>query len=380
MKRAKLVSLLLALALAAALALPAARATEDVLFAGLNNKLFPLSKETMPRYFGGLVYMPYTFFSSDDMGIYFASNSKEDTVLIYSSAKRLIFNVRNGTVYDQDSKQLFPSAREADGVVYVPVALICSFFGMDYSVISAEPADIVRIKSDKNILNDRTFASFFKPTMQAYYNEYMGISEPSPGPGAPSSPSPTETPVEPPKETYPGVTLFLGFFTLDPGHTETVLQLLATARYRACFFATAEDALENADLLRRVVAGGHTLGIWLKEGTFEEYEEAASLIFEAVKIRPLIISSEPGATDASAAMARERRLIYWSPTRRYTKDFTVNGFTNQLATRTGARESLFFACSEKTVSNLGPILSYLRDRAYSVRRITETSAPTVSLG
>jgi len=372
--KARILASVLALALALAIVLPAARATEDVLFSGLNNKLFPLQKETMPRYFSGVIYMPYTFFSSDDLGIYFASNSSEDTVLIYSSTKRLMFDVKTGAVTDHEGNQLSPSAKKADGIVYVPLWLVCSFFGLEYSVITAEPADIIRVKSGSNVLNDRTFASFYKPTMQSYYDEYMGIAQPTPA--TPSSPAPTETP----PETYPGVTLFLGFFALDPGRTEAVLQQLSSARYRACFFATAEDARQNGDLLRRIAAGGHTIGVWLKEGTFEEYEEAARLIFEAVKIEPLIVSSEQASREAAAAMAQENKLIYWSPTRRYEKDFTLPGFTSQLSTRTGTRESVFFACSEKTVSLLSSILSYLRTREYTVRRITETSAPTVSVG
>jgi len=372
--RNRILSFLLVLALSLAVVLPAARATEDVLFAGLNNKLFPPEKETMPRYFSGVIYMPYTFFSSDDLGVYFASNNSEDTVLIYSSTKRLVFNVKTGTVSDHEGKQLSPSAKAADGVVYVPLWLVCSFFGLDYSVISAEPADIIRIKSSKDVLNDRTFASFYKPTMQAYYNEYTGVTEPSPS--TPVSPTPTETP----QETYPGVTLFLGFFDLAPGRTEMALSQLSSARYKACFFATAEDARQNGDLLRRIVAGGHTLGVWLQDGTFEEYEKAARLIFEAVKTEPLIVASEYAVREAAADMAQENKLIYWSPTRRYVKNFTLNCFSSQLATRTGTRESLFFACSENTVSVLGSILSHLRSRDYSVRRITETSAPTVSVG
>lgn len=372
--KSRILSAALVLALALAIVLPAARATEDVLFSGLNNKLFPLKKETMPRYFSGVIYMPYTFFSSDDLGIYFASNSTEDTVLLYSSTKRLIFNVKTGAVTDHEGSELSPSAKAADGIVYVPLWLVCAFFGLDYSVITAEPADIIRVKSGSNVLNDRTFASFYKPTMQSYYNEYTGVSQPAPS----TSPSPPPTSAQP--ETYQGVTLFLGFFGLAPGHTESVLSQLSSARYRACFFATAEDARQNGDLLRRIAAGGHTIGVWLKEGTFEEYEEAARLIFEAVKTEPLIVSSDSAALEAASDMAQENKLICWTPTRVYDRDFTLQGFTGQLATRTGTRESLFFACSEKTTSLLSSVLAHLRTREYSVRRITETSAPTVTVG
>ena len=351
--KSRILSAALVLALALAIVLPAARATEDVLFSGLNNKLFPLKKETMPRYFSGVIYMPYTFFSSDDLGIYFASNSTEDTVLLYSSTKRLIFNVKTGAVTDHEGSELSPSAKAADGIVYVPLWLVCAFFGLDYSVITAEPADIIRVKSGSNVLNDRTFASFYKPTMQSYYNEYMGIAQPTPA--TPSSPAPTETP----PETYPGVTLFLGFSALPPGiPNRCSLSFPPRGTGRASL--PPRRTRQNGDLLRRIAAGGHNRRV-AEGGTFEEYEEAARLIFEAVKTEPLIVSSDSAALEAASDMAQENKLICWTPTRVYDRDFTCRAYRPACHAHRNARAC--FACSEKTTSLLSSVLAHLRTRS-----------------
>jgi hypothetical protein len=46
-------------------------AAGDIFFTAINNYVQPLNEKTMPKYFDKL-YIPYTFFSSDELGVYFA--------------------------------------------------------------------------------------------------------------------------------------------------------------------------------------------------------------------------------------------------------------------------------------------------------------------
>lgn len=366
MKR-KVTAALVLLCIIASFLLPAVKAAGTVYFSVINNDPLPLNDATMPAFIDGQFYLPYTFFSSDELGIY--SGAGSNIAVIYSSAsKRLTFDVAQATVYDQDGNQHYLySAKTHNGIIYIPVELICQFFGFTYAVIQADPAPIVRVRTPSNNINDLTYPGLdsTQKKLQALYAAYTGKPNPSASPTSSAGIGPT----------YQNVTVYLSFFDLGGGKLSDILDALSL-RYKGCFFVTKDEIAGNADLLRRAAGDGHMIGIWLKDGTYDEYQEASALLFEAAKLKTVIVTAGGASAGAAEAMAGDEGLVFWRSTRSYdaAAKFTVSSLTGSLSTVSG-RESIAFACSAKTSVVLRSFLSYLTQYEYNVRRITETSVP-----
>jgi hypothetical protein len=347
-------------------------AAGTVYFSAINNTVLPLSDATMPVYIGGQLYLPYSFFSSDELGVF--SNSGTDKAIVYaSSQKKLTFLVNTGEVFDQDGFQHERySAKRYNGIIYVPVELICDFFGLASSDIPAEPANIIRVRTLSNSINDKTFphVESIRNQLQAVYEKYTGI----PSVSAPPSPSVSAEP------TYRDVSVYLSFFQLSGGKFKGILNTLSLTSYKACFFVSADEVKENADLLRRANGKGHMIGIRLIDGTYDEYQFASALLFEAAQVRTVLVASLGDSAQAAEDMAKAENLVFWQPTRSYGADAKLSaaGLTDKLSKLGGTRESLFFGCGDKTAAVLPAFLSYLTENEYNVRRIVETSIPVMS--
>ena len=361
-----------ALCLVAALIQPAVRAAGSVYFTAINNTVNPLSAETMPTTINGLLYIPYTFFSSAELGVYFGTGS--DKVMIYAGSKYLVFDLIRSTVFDQDNNQHWITAQKIGGLIYVPVDMVCVFFGVDYKVIDVRPAPIIRFYKGP-VYNEPTFVSINRIKMNTYYDAYTGAPAVSASPGTPpASPSP------PP--TYESITVFLSYCRLTPESFEAILNTLETYRLRCCFFVSAGEIARNADLLRRAAGAGHTLGIWLENGTLEEYKGASALLFEAVKLRTILIAADGDAAAQAAATANAKGLVFWSATKSFdtSSKLTLADVTGSLSVLSGSRESISFACTEQTAGLSGQLLTYLAEKKYTLRRITERTVPTYTVG
>jgi len=372
--RRKVVAVLVLLSLVAAFLPTVVSAAGEIFFTAINNNVQPLNEKTMPKYFDKL-YIPYTFFSSDELGVYFAPG--EDRVMIYSytpSYKSLTFNVVTATVLDQDNNQYYFPAIKSSGLIYVPAYEVCKFFGFTLAVYAADPAPIVRIMNSTDVLNKPTFFSFNASKIREYYDAYTG-TQASPSPGVSQQPPVTPTPgVDP---TFESVSIYLSFFDLSPENFAAVLSDLDTYKFKCCFFVSAGEISDSADLLRRAAGRGHMIGIWLDTGTLDEYRNTSSLLFEAAKVKTILVSAAGSAAKAAEEMAASTGLIFWRPTKTYDAASKISyaGIIGKLTVLSGNRESIGIACTDKAVSVIGSFLYYLADKQYNVKRINEKTPP-----
>ncbi len=369
----KATAVLVLLCIIASIALPAGKAAGTVYFSVVNNSILPLSAATMPAYIEGQLYLPYSFFNSDELGVY--SNAGGDIALIYfSNSKLLKFDVARGTVFNQNDEQYYRyNAKLYNGIIYVPVQLVCDFFGFTHSVIDTEPADIVRVRTSASNIDDARFTTItsIKDELQSKYDAYTG------NPGASASPT-SSADVGP---TYQNVTVFLNFFDISSGKLSSILDTLDTTAYNVCIFVAKDEIEANATLLRRAAGRGHMIGIWLKDGTYAEYMDASALLFEAAKVKTVIVTAGGDNTKAAIAMADAAQLVFWLSTSSYDAEakFSVAGLTGSLGVVSG-RQSIAFACSEKTSFVLRSFLLYLNQQKYNVRPVNETTTPIISAG
>lgn len=352
-----------------AFAMPAAEATSDICFTAVNNTLEPLDNNTMPIIIGSLLYIPCAFFSSEELGVNYISSGNQ--VMLYYGSKFLIFDTELATVVDQNKNQYNIPALKKNGRIYVPVDEVCELFGLTYQVISGNPAPVVRFYKSSIYSNENNFITLNKTKMQTYYDDYVGK-------GA----EPSAAPVSPAVQTFEHVTVFLSFYDLAPNNFEAILNALDMYRYKCTFFVSSDEIAADADLLRRAAGAGHTIGIWLEEGTYDEYQDASALLFEAAKIPSVIICAGGNVRKTAEETAKEEGLVFWRPIQTYngTEKITIGKLTGKLRDIDSSRISMNLSCTDKMGALAGSLCGYLSEKKYVVRRITETTAPTYSIG
>ena len=356
---------------------PTATAVGTVYFCGVNDKLLPLNDQMIPLNTGSEIYLPYKIFTAPDtkIGVFCAVSSDQSSLLLYNTEKRLIFDIAGGTITDQNDSTYYYSVRVANGTVYLPASLVCSFFGLTMAVVLGDPAPIIRLKNASAVYNDKTFRGIYESDMQSAYNQYIGL----PANGQPATAHPSTSPSAGHASTHENDTVYLSFTDLAAGQLDLLLDILDTSEYKCGFFIAADEIADNADLLRRAAGAGNMLGIWLSDGTYQEYRAASELLFEATKIRTLFVSAGGETRVQAEEMAGEKGLIFCSTDSTYdeTAELTLPGITEGLGSPGCDGQSLSFACSETITTILPALLTYLMNNKYDVRRITETNRPPI---
>ena len=373
------------------------RAAVTPYFVIVNDVLLPLSNENMPYIVGSEVFVPPGIFGVKD-GVSVWSVVSVEQVRVYTGASRYVdFYITSGSVEDQDGNILpWPSARRAGNRFYVPLAQICDFFGLTYEVLEVNREIIpqeqmwairVRFADATPGFNGPTYLSMNRAALRETYNEFNAPPAPPETPPTPSAPTTDPSPgVEPPAPptvepppTYNDVTIYHSFYNISAEGAVGILELLATdvaSEYRFCFFISADDIRGDSGIIRRISGSGHTIGIWLKEGTYDEYVETSELLFEAAKIKTVLVSASIEAENASG-MAEENGIVFWTMdgSLAYDDTLSVDAVTAMLPKVSGERQNLMSTCSEFTALMLLGIVSYLHTNEYSVEAITETTEP-----
>lgn len=355
----KTICLVLAAALLIVIPLSASADTTGVCFTGVGDGILDLN--SMAVYSGGTLCVPARAFSSFGVNLnYFSS---ESIALLYTSTKQIFFNLTDGGSYDSLDTTYEASAMLRNGIVYVPVAWTCSYFGLSYSYISGTGnGDVVRIKNGSEVLTDKQYLDSTNSSMRIYYNEYFGTV-------TPSSPTPSVS-VSPGEEVdHSGTYVFLSFIGLPD---TKLLDTLSRFAYPAVFFVTEEQASSAPDLLRRIYGSGHNIGIYCAAST-EEISGAAQAVFGVCQAMPMFITSDSSIAESCRAYAAENAMTYFSPS--LTADGNTdsrNAIAASLEALSSAYVGISVTLSETTEKMLPSFLSYISINGYSVTSLKET--------
>jgi len=393
----KRIVIVIAVICAAAIIIPTvSHAAVTPYFIAINDTLLPFNDDTMPYISGGEILVPHWIFG-DDVGVWSVAVEELERVRVYRSDRKYVdFYIKDGIAEDQDGNILqWPAARRVGSRFYVPLRYICDFFGLTYDIfevsrdiIPQEQMRIIRIRPEGySGLNAETFIGVYRNSLRDAYNDYN--APPSTQPPSPSimpsdetpspSPSPSPTPIIEIPPSFSDVTIHHSFYNISAGGMDVILELLdaiAASDYRFCFFVNVDDIRNNAGLIRRVSGNGHAIGIWLTEGTYSEYIETSALLFEATKIKTVLVSGEFEEEPAFIATG-EQEVVFWGTSQSvfYDDTFLVEEVTAMISQESGARQNLISSCTENTALMLSGILSYLREYEYSIAGITETTEP-----
>jgi hypothetical protein len=273
----------------------------------------------------------------------------------------------------------WPNARRVGDRIYVPLAQLAFLFGFSWEITTISEnilpggnMRILRLTDDTAVFNTPTLIGINRASIRRMYDAFFHPPPP------PEPPDPGEEPPEEVIPTFPDVSIYLSFFNLNNGNAEHIMDILddTYSEYKAAFFVSGREIIENPGLMRRIHGSGHTLGIWLERGTVEEYLTASALLFEAAKVRTIFVSAYE-AEVAAFRMAERNGLIFWGASQSFY-DFTYlteDEITETFPVESGARSSHRFAGEDDLIYILPFILEFLHTHEYSVERISETVDP-----
>lgn len=256
----------------------AAARQAQVYFMAVNETILDLNAETMPMMTNRRVYVPYTMFDPNttgvDLGVY--TSYGNSTLMIYSrSAGALIFDLANDTVtsslgddFSSTAEGSVPRAIIRNSTVFVPVDLVCDYFGLEWSLpVLPEYGFVVRVRSSASVLDNETFMPAAENSFRARYNAYLRSLEqnepqPTTGPGDSGQSEPSAS-VSPAPE---GAEIYLAFRCTQGDGLAQIQTALAEYQAFGLFFFRPEELAGQDDAIRALAAAGHRIGLLL-DGT-----------------------------------------------------------------------------------------------------------------
>ena len=283
--RRRALALLCTLTLLLTLLVPT-QAVGEVCFTAINDTLLPLTADTMPVWSGGYLYVPYSVFAAStvdgklEVNCIYSRNS--NTVSVYVLRRMLVFDLNEGTCYEQNTGEQFPShAILRNGTAYLPVARVCDYFGLNYSYLRTQYGYLLRIKNlnpvDKNNnkaqLTDDGFIDAGGQAMSDWlrkYNESLRPAQRDPvTPTQPETPSTSQEPEADPT----AITTYLAFRCETAQAGQSIADALERSGATALFFFPAEEIGCQGALIRRLLGSGHSVGLLAEGSTLDQTQE-----------------------------------------------------------------------------------------------------------
>lgn len=270
--------------------LPTALANETIYFTAINDEMLPFNLSTMAAWIDGQLYVPYTVFdkesSGTDMGTNATHSSAQGTVTVYNLGNSLTFDLSTGHCKDQRTGISYPyKAVYRNGIVFLPVAGVCNFFGLTYTYQKTDYGYLLRLKGSHVVLSDARFIDAAKNLMSSMVKEYQQQTTTQPTTTVtpevsvtPEDPAPDleETTEEETIEEEEELTETPLIFAVDMiDYNVRLPELLSNAGISAIFFFTPEQLENQGDLMRSLLGKGHSIGL---EVTGDSLDEVKSQI------------------------------------------------------------------------------------------------------
>lgn len=364
-----------------------AQAAGNIYLTAVNENLLELTSDTMPTWSGGVLYVPYTVFDGSYTGINLGISSSysrdEGTVTLYTLQQMVVFDLNRGTCYNPLTEQtLSGKAILRNGRPYVPVAAVCSYFGLSYSVIDIDEGYIVRIKSSGVVLSDYSFVDSAQNSIRNRIRDYNQANQSQPTPGVLP---PTYNPEEPDTEiTVPDdpvdtdiIPTYLAFSCEDSQGLSEILDTLDSRNQRAIFFFDAQGLEREDDLIFRILGSGYSIGLIAQgrsvSATHRLLEEANQTLSQVAYTRTSVVLVPESQRDA----LEEEGWICWNETASAvpTQGVGTNTYANQVLKRISgnyARVYLTLDASSETARVLPTLLRRLSEEGYGVSVPLET--------
>lgn len=290
-------------------AVGSAAAAQRVYFVATEENVLPVSDDTMPFWNNGYLYISSTIFTGiarESLDISHVQNEAGNTVVLYSGGRALLFERGKTHSQDTEGNTYYPGAVVRNGTLFVPAATVARFFDLRYSVTEVEHGYLVWLRRQDFTLSEQIFADAASYQLNNRYREYQQSLEPQ---------QPEETPPVTPPVEIRGKRVYLCL--KGDGNTAALLDVLDRYEAQGAVFCTADFMERQGDLLRRMVATGHSVGILTEDGdgappAAEQLERANRALERATCFRTRL-ALLPGADELEWEAAQEAGYCCFRP-------------------------------------------------------------------
>lgn len=231
--------------------IPVAHGSGSICFIGINDSVpMYLSAAEAPYYKGGSLYVPYTVFNAGAGGVAVSYNAEKGSLALFTRAKRLVYDLNAGTVTDEAQRVTKVDFAFKNGILFIPATKATSHFGLTATMLTSLSGNpVLRLTDGSQQLDNNTFIRKAETLIDIILESEEGSSNTSPGqPGNDEGQTPSG-----PATVYVAVA--------GDAVSEQSLNALIAANVRAVFFLTSEQILQQRDLVRKIYAAGHQIGL-----------------------------------------------------------------------------------------------------------------------
>ena len=377
-KKRPVLPLVLAVILAVGMFQPMPAAAANLYFTGINDSVAPLTSSSMPYWSGGTLYVPYTVFDANQngvgvsLGLYTSYNHRSHIVTIFNLKQMLVFDLERGTCRDDMTGAAYDArAVMRYGKPYVPLYVVCSVFGLEYSynqLSYISQGYLVRIKSADAVLDDGLFIDRARELINNRLRDYTQSLSP-----AETTPTVPVSPSGPPEVDGSNVATYLAFRCESADGLPAILNTLDGTGQYALFFLAPQVIEEEGGLVRRILGTGHSVGILAREGEEEALSRGRLALEELAHTRTTLAYVPDGAR----AGLEEQGWVCWKETLYLEPGDSVGGtaFAGTVLNRLGTRRRTVYLTLEgsgNTARVLPALLRQLSSNHYTVAVPVET--------
>mgnify|MGYP004553103697 CR=1 FL=1 len=256
----RLLACVLALALLLGLTTAASGAADDLFFVAVNDSIPLTIVGAKPHYAATGLYVPYTVFDAAPGGVAQAYNASEQTLVLFTRAKRLVFDIGKDQMTDENGNTSSVLTIYKSGLLYIPLSVCAGYFGLSYSMLTSQSGcPVLRFTTGSEIYDDDMFLQ--KAENLIAYRIQTHEQEQTP-----STPQPNTRP-QTPEEDEPQELVPVYLAVTNAAQMADALDALQAKNLHAAFFLTAAELEADPLLACRILAAGHTLGLSVEDGT-----------------------------------------------------------------------------------------------------------------
>ncbi|MBQ4575359.1 MAG: polysaccharide deacetylase family protein [Clostridia bacterium] len=266
----RVLTLAAALMLLLPLWLHVSSAGDDAPLLFINNAPWYRAKQIKYEKIINLYYVPMSVFDAlDDVEL--VEDTRQATMMIRYGNKYFSFDTATGEwAYTEESGQFYLKTYRMYSERYVPVELICEYFGFRYETYENGGKMAMRISNPENTKDIEDILQIYNPSLVK--KETTAVT---------TAPPVIDEPI------FGDRTVYLTFEDAPNEYTAEILDTLSKYNCKATFFITGEGALRYPQLIRRMLVEGHSIGLHTMTGA-EEYESIDALIDDLDSLNDLL--------------------------------------------------------------------------------------------
>jgi len=246
-------------------AVPDVHGANGIFFVGVNDSVpMYLSDAYTPYYKGNVLYVPYTVFNAAPGGVAVSYNIEKGSLALFTRAKRLVYDLNAGTVTDESSKVGRVEVVYRNGMLFIPATKAFSHFGLSTALLTSQSGcTVLRITDGSQQLENSTFIRKAETLISIILDQQTSTEEDeqkTPDAGEMES-----------VDTSGPATVYMAI--AGEAVNEKTLDILRDTGTRVTFFLTSDQIRNHKELVRRIYADGHMIGVTVSAG-IENYKEA----------------------------------------------------------------------------------------------------------